>query len=259
VIGRCGAGLDNIDLAAASEAGVAVVYAPLQNAVSVAELTLALLLALARRLPAMDAATKAGRWDRHAFTGIELYGKTLGIVGLGRIGFLVARRAQALGMRILAHDPHVNPHHPMVLESGAELVELDVLLGRSDVVSCHLPSTDSTRGLFNADRLARFKPGALFLNLARGDVVDEPALIKALRSGRLGGAALDVRAVEPPVPGELERLANVILTPHVAAFTHEAQQRVVQAVCRDVAAVLAGRPAHHMANRPAARLRRALG
>jgi len=250
VIGRCGAGLDNIDVEAAERAGVVVAYAPVHNAVSVAELTVGLMLALARRIPAADADTKAGGWHRAAFTGTELYGKTLGVLGLGRIGFLVARRANALGMRVLAHDAYANPDHPMVLESSARLVDAETLLGEADVISCHLPCTPTTRGFLNADRFARLKPGAMVLNLSRGELVDEPALIEALRSGQVGGAALDVRAAEPPECGELETMDNVILTPHIAAFTHEAQRRVVQVVCDDVAAVLAGGGATNYFNFP---------
>lgn len=248
VVARAGAGLDNVDVPAATDAGVVVAYAPEQNAISVAELSVGMLVALARRLTAADRSTRAGGWDRGAFTGVELYGKTLGVIGFGRIGFLLAMRARAFGMRVLAHDPYVSPDAVTVVESGAELVGLDRLLAAADAVSCHLPSTPETRGFFDAGRFARMKPSAFFLNLARGEVVDEGALADALRAGRLAGAGLDVRAVEPPVPSPLDALDNVILTPHVAAFTDEAQERVVAAVCRDVANVLGGRRAAYFAN-----------
>lgn len=257
VVGRAGAGLDNVDVAAATDAGVLVCYTPEQNAVSVAELAMGMLLALARRLPAADRSTRSGKWERQRFTGTELYGKTIGVVGFGRIGFLLAMRARAFGMRVLAHDPFVSPDAVTVVESGAEVVPLDELFARADVVSCHLPSTPATRGFFDSERLGRMKPSSLFLNLARGEVVDEPALIAALQSGRLAGAGLDVRATEPPAPSALDAMDNVILTPHVAAFTEEAQTRVVAAVCRDVGAVLGGRVPAYAANRPTPRAPRA--
>lgn len=248
IVGRAGAGLDNIDVAAATDAGIVVSYAPDQNALSVAELGMGMLLSLARQLPAADRSTRAGMWARQAFTGVELYGKTLGVVGFGRIGFLLAMRARAFGMRVLAHDPFVSPDAVTVVESGAELVGLDELLARADVVSCHLPGTPKTRGFFDRAQFEKMKPSVLFLNLARGEVVDEPALIQALQTGRVAGAGLDVRAVEPPAVSPLDEMDNVVLTPHVAAFTTEAQARVVAAVCRDVAAVLDGRPAAYHAN-----------
>ncbi|MPZ16918.1 MAG: hydroxyacid dehydrogenase [Luteitalea sp.] len=258
VIGRAGTGLDNIDVAAATEAGVAVCYAPDQNSCSVAELAMAMLLALARRVVTADRDTRAGGWARSAFMGIELYGKTLGVVGFGRIGFLLAMRARAFGMRVLAHDPFISPDAVTVTESGAELVGLDELLARADVVSCHLPSTPATHKLFNADRFRMMKPTALFLNLARGDEVDEPALVEALQSGQIAGAGLDVRALEPPASSSLNAMDNVVLTPHIAAFTVEAQARIVAAVCRDVAAVLDGRSPLYCVNAAALSEKRSL-
>lgn len=248
VVGRAGAGLDNVDVGAASERGVVVCYAPDQNALSVAEMAMGMLLALARRLVGAHGHTRAGGWSRQAFTGFELYGKTLGVVGFGRIGFLLAMRARAFGMRVLAHDPFVSPDAVTIVESGTELVQLEELLQRADVVSCHLPSTPATRGFFGEEQFRRMKDTALFLNLARGEVVDEAALVRALQNGRIAGAGLDVRAVEPPSGSPLDTMDNVILTPHIAAFTAEAQARVVAAVCRDVAAVLDGGAAAHSAN-----------
>lgn len=250
VIGRAGAGLDNVDVAAASKAGIAVCYAPDQNALSVAELAMAMLLALARRLVSADCDTRAGRWSREAFIGVELHRKTLGVIGFGRVGFLLGMRARAFGMRVLAYDPFISPDAVTVTESGAALVGLDELLVRADAVSCHLPSTPATGNLFNADRFRMMKPTALFLNLGRGDVVDEAALIQALQSRRLGGAGLDVRAVEPAALSPLNEMENVILTPHIGGLTADAQTRVVAAVCRDVAAVLDGRPPLYCANAP---------
>jgi D-3-phosphoglycerate dehydrogenase len=250
VIGRAGVGRDNVDVRAASDAGIVVAYTPEQNAMSVAELALGLMLSLARMIPAADASTKAGKWERHAFTGTELFAKTLGLVGLGRIGFLVATRARAFGMKILAHDAYVSPDSVLVAESGATLVSMDELLAQADVISVHVPRTPQTERLLGAAAFAQMKAGALFINTSRGEVVDEPALIAALRQKRIAGAALDVRTAEPPTAGELEMLPNVILTPHIAAFTAEGQTRVVTSICRDVAAVLHGEPAKNFVNFP---------
>jgi D-3-phosphoglycerate dehydrogenase / 2-oxoglutarate reductase len=249
VIGRAGVGLNNVDVAAATRAKVLVTSTPDQNAISVAELAMGLILSLARKIPAADADTRQGNWNRMQFLGMELYGKTLGIVGAGRTGFLTARRAQAFGMKIVAYDPYLSKDNILLSELNAELASLDDLLKRSDIVSCHLPATPESEGLFNAARFALMKRGALFINTSRGEVVDEDALIAALESGALAGAALDVRGTEPPTRGKLETLPNVILMPHVAAFTHEAQDRVTQAICEDVARVLEGKPAINAVNR----------
>ena len=185
-------------------------------------------LAGASRLP-------NGNWRRQQFVGTELYGKTIGIVGAGKIGYLTARRAQSFGMKVLAYDPFISRDNILLSELNADLVSLDALLARADVVSCHLPATRDTAGLFNAERFAKMKSTATFINTSRGEVVVEKDLLDALTSGSIAGAALDVRAKEPPQPGGLERLPNLILTPHVAAFTHEAQARVTNAICEDVA------------------------
>jgi D-3-phosphoglycerate dehydrogenase len=248
VIGRAGVGLDNIDANAASSAGVVVSFAPEQNSVSVAELTFGLILALARGIAAADRSTKSGKWERQRFVGTELYGKTLGIVGLGRIGFLTAMRARAFGMEIVAHDNFINPDSFTVTECHARLVGLTELLQQSDFVSCHMPETPATVGMFNYDLFSKMKPGAFFINAARGKVVDEAGLVRALKEKRIAGAGLDVRAQEPPARDELAEMENVVLTPHVAAFTHEAQERVVSCVCKDVAAVLSGQPARNYFN-----------
>jgi len=250
VIARAGVGLDNVDVPAATRAGVVVAFTPSQNAISVAELTVGLMLALARKIPAADRHVKQARWARYEFMGGELYGKTLGIVGFGRIGALTASRAAAFGMQIVAHDPYLSD--AAVAAAGVPLrrVSLEELLATADVVSCHLPATAETQGLFHYDRFCCMKPTALFVNIARGDVVDEPGLIRALTEGKIAGAGLDVRTKEPPDPGPLETLDNVVLTPHLGAFTHEGQQRVVEAVCRDVAAVLSGGDAIDYVNFP---------
>ena len=238
---RAGAGLDNIDVEAASEAGVIVTYAPDQNSISAAEHTIGLLLALARKIPEANASTKLGEWNRHNFVGNEVYGKTLGLIGAGKIGFLTAARAQAFGMHILACDPQLSRDNVYLSQLNAELVELDELLGRADFVSCHIPATPQTIGLLNRHAFAKMKATACIINTSRGDVIDEDDLIAALKSGRIAGAALDVRASEPPQSNGLELLPNVILTPHIAAFTHEGQERVTRAVCEDIARVLEGK------------------
>ena len=248
VIGRAGVGLDNIDVHAASEAGVVVVYTPDQNAISVAEMTLALLLNLGRRICPADGSTKSGQWQRHHFAGVELYGKTLGVIGLGRIGFLVGMRARALGMDIVAHDPWISPDAATVCELRARMVTLDKLAQVADFVSCHLPATEQTESCIDYQWLSGMKPSAYFVNTSRGQVVDEEGLIRALMERKIAGAALDVRRREPPVKDALSQMKNVILTPHIAAFTHEAQARVTAAVCQDVTAVLQGKPATHYAN-----------
>ncbi len=250
IIARAGAGLNNVDVEAASAAGIVVAYTPDENSLSVAELTLGLMLALARRIPAADRDTRSGGWARHRFTGSELGGKTLGLVGLGRIGRLTAARAKAFGMTILAHDDYIDPESPAVRALEARLVSLDELLATADVVSCHVPLTEATRGMFDYARFGQMKPGAAFVNTSRGEVVDEEGLVRALQEEKIAGAALDVRSTEPPGPSPLAEMDNVILTPHVAAFTREAQDRVVASVCRDVAAVLRGEPAVSYANFP---------
>jgi D-3-phosphoglycerate dehydrogenase / 2-oxoglutarate reductase len=248
VIGRAGVGLDNIDVKAASDAGVVVVWTPEQNSISVAELAIGMMLSLARMIPVADRSTRGGGWERQKFTGVEMFGKTLGIVGLGRIGFLVATRAKALGMRIIAHDNFVSPDSFMVSESSATLVPLDELLKQSDVISLHLPATPQTRGMFNDDLFGKMKSNVIFINTSRGEVVDEAAMIRALQGKKIGSAALDVRAKEPPQPSPLHEMENVILTPHIAAFTVEGQRRVVESVCHDVAAVLRGEKPRYFVN-----------
>lgn len=248
VIGRSGAGLDNINVTAATEAGIVVAYTPEQNSISVAELTLGMMLALARHIPPADRDIRAGGWNRQRFTGVELHGKTLGIVGLGRIGFRTARRARAFGMEIIAHDGYANPDGVTVSELRTPLLCLEEVLERSDFISCHLPLTPLTRNIFDYEKFSLMKPGAYFINTSRGEVVDEAGLLRALEQGKLAGAGLDVRQKEPPVADAFRNLDNVIMTPHIAAFTTEGQQRVTASVCRDVTAVLTGKPAGNFAN-----------
>lgn len=249
-VGRVGVGLDNIDVPAATKLGI-VVIAPLNaNAISVAELAMGLILSLARKLPHADRSTKAGEWDRRGCTGIELDGKTLGLCGFGRIGRLVALRARAFGMRVLAFDPFLTPASPGLAETGIALCPtIEELLATSDFVSIHSPLTAETRHFFNARTLAAMKSGAFLINTSRGGVVDEGALLDALKSGSLAGAALDVREVEPPKSrGEFESMPNVILTPHVGAFTVESQARTFEAVAVDIGRILAGEKAVNHVN-----------
>jgi D-3-phosphoglycerate dehydrogenase len=224
VIARAGTGVDNVDVSAASARGIVVMNAPGANSVSVAELALGFMLALARHVPAADAAMKDGRWEKKKFLGEELRGKTLGVAGFGRIGQEVARRAAAFGMRILAHDPFISEE--VAADLGVTLVTLDDLFAQSDYLSLHLPSTAQTRHLVNESRLAAAKRGIRIINTARGDLIDEEALAAALESGRAGGAALDVFQTEPTTDHRLQKLPQVIATPHIAASTREGQELV---------------------------------
>jgi D-3-phosphoglycerate dehydrogenase/(S)-sulfolactate dehydrogenase len=239
VIARAGVGLDNIDLAAAQANGV-VVVAPLgANAVSVAEHALALALALARRVVALDKDCRRGGWDRTP--GRELNGSVWGLLGAGATGLACGRLAAAVGLRVLAYDPGTS-HPGELAAAGISLAPLDEVVATADILSCHLPATADTRHLVDAPLLARMRPGALFVNVGRGTAVDEEALVAALESGHLGGAALDVREQEPPPPGRLEELGNVILTPHVAGITEQSQDRILRVLATDISAVLDGRP-----------------
>jgi D-3-phosphoglycerate dehydrogenase len=224
VIARAGTGVDNVDVAAASARGIVVMNAPGANSVSVAELALGQMLSLARHLPAADAAMKQGKWEKKKFLGEELRDKTLGLAGLGRIGQEVARRASSFGMRIIAHDPFISEQ--VAADLGAELVSLDDLFARADYISLHMPSNDKTRGMVNAERLAKAKKGIRIVNTARGDLVDEGALADAIEAGHVAGAALDVFQKEPTVDFRLQNLPQVVATPHIAASTREGQELV---------------------------------
>jgi D-3-phosphoglycerate dehydrogenase / 2-oxoglutarate reductase len=238
VVGRAGVGLDNVDVAAATRRGVMVVNAPESNIISAAEHAMALLLALARNIPHAHAALVAGRWERSRFAGVELYGKTLGVVGLGRIGTLVAERARAFGMQVLAYDPYLAPDRAKRL--GAELTSLEDLVARADFVTIHLPKTPETLGLFDRDLLAHAKPGLRIVNAARGGIVDEDALAEAVRSGLVAGAALDVFATEPTTTSPLFELDSVVVTPHLGASTSEAQDKAGEQIAEQVLLALAG-------------------
>jgi D-3-phosphoglycerate dehydrogenase len=223
-IARAGTGVDNVDVGAASARGIVVMNAPGANSVSVAELAVGFLLALARHIPAADAAMKRGQWEKKKFLGEELRDKTLGLAGLGRIGQEVARRAQAFGMRVVAHDPFISTAIAGTL--GVELISLDDLFARADYLSLHMPSTPQTKGLVNAARLAAARPGIRIINTSRGDLIDEGALADAIEAGRVGGAAIDVFQKEPTVDHRLQMLPQVVATPHIAASTREGQELV---------------------------------
>ncbi len=238
VVGRAGIGLDNVDVEAATRRGVMVVNAPESNVLSAAEHAMALLLAQARNVPQAHAALMAGKWERSKWEGVELHGKTLGVVGLGRIGALVAQRALAFGMRLCAYDPYVSPDRARHM--GVELLSLDELVAESDFLTIHLPKTAETAGLIGAELLAKAKPGIRIVNAARGGIVDEEALADALRSGRVGGAAFDVFATEPCTDSPIFAFPTVVVTPHLGASTVEAQDKAGVTIAEQVNLALAG-------------------
>ena len=248
VIARAGVGIDNIDVPAATRHGILVVNSPAGNILAAAEHAVALMLSAARLIPQASASTKAGGWERKAFVGYQIAGKTLGLVGLGHVGSEVARRARALGMTVLAFDPYVSQERAAA--AGAALTPFDDLLARSDFLSLHTVATDETHNLIGANELSRLKPTAILINTARGALVNEAALIGALRDGKLAAAALDVFAEEPTANAELLALPNLIATPHVGAMTHEAQLNVALDAARQVVDVLSGRPARWPVNTP---------
>jgi len=249
VVGRAGVGVDNIDLPEATKRGVLVMSTPGGNAVSVAEHTFALLLALARQVPLLDKAIHEGRWEKSSAAGTELRGKTLGIIGLGRIGSEVAARAEAFDMRVLAYDPYIS--EAAAHEMSVELVPLEKLLAESDFVSLHTALSPATEKLINAATIEKMKKGARLVNAARGELIDEAALAEALKSGKLAGAALDVFAEEPPKNSPLVRMANVIATPHVAGSTAEAQEEVGTQIAVQVRDYLAEGVIRNAVNLPA--------
>ncbi|HUM01562.1 MAG TPA: phosphoglycerate dehydrogenase [Thermoanaerobaculia bacterium] len=240
VVGRAGVGLDNVDVKAATERGILVVNAPSGNVVSAAEHAVALLLAMLRKVPEAQVSLKAGEWKRTKFVGTELQGKTVGLVGLGQVGARVAARLRGWHVTLLAFDPYVTPERAS--ELGVKPVPLDELLSKSDVVSLHTPVTPETTGLLNAERFGRMKKGAFLVNCARGALVDDAALVAALDSGRLGGAALDVYAVEPPKDFALMKHPKIVCTPHLGASTVEAQDRVAVETVEMLAEALKGSP-----------------
>jgi D-3-phosphoglycerate dehydrogenase / 2-oxoglutarate reductase len=238
VVARAGVGLDNVDVKAATQTGVMVVNAPTSNIVSAAELAVALLLSAARHISPAHAALRNGEWKRSKYTGIELYEKTVGIVGLGRIGVLVAQRLAAFGMSVIAYDPYVQAGR--AAQMGVRLVDLDTLLAEADFISVHLPKTPETAGLIGEVELAKAKPSLVIVNAARGGIVDENALYSALKEGRIAAAGVDVYAKEPCTDSPLFELENVVATPHLGASTDEAQEKAGIAVAKSVRLALSG-------------------
>lgn len=238
IVARAGVGLDNVDVDAATERGVLVVNAPTSNIHSAAEHALALLLSAARQIPAADASLRAHTWKRSSFSGTEIFGKTVGVVGLGRIGQLFAQRIAAFGTHVVAYDPYVAPARAAQL--GIELLSLDELLARADFISVHLPKTPETAGLIDKEALAKTKPGVIIVNAARGGLVDEAALADAVSSGHVRGAGIDVFATEPCTDSPLFELPQVVVTPHLGASTAEAQDRAGTDVAESVRLALAG-------------------
>ncbi len=238
VVGRAGIGLDNVDVTAATRRGVMVVNAPQSNVLSAAEHTMALLLAQARNIPQAHGALVAGRWERSRWEGVELHGKVLGVVGLGRVGTLVAQRAAAFGMHLVAYDPYVSAERAKQL--GAELLPLSDVVTQADFLTVHLPKTPETSGLIGADLLARAKPGVRIVNTARGGIVDEKALAQAISDGHVAGAALDVFEYEPLLESPLFELDQVVVTPHLGASTREAQDKAGVTIAEQVQLALAG-------------------
>lgn len=222
IIGRAGVGVDNIDVKVANEKGVLVINTPQGNAAAAAELAIGLMFALARKIPGADASMKRGEWEKKKFMGVEIAGKTLGVVGLGNIGRNAAQRGVGLGMKVIGFDPHP----PKELPAGVTVASLDDVITKSDFITLHVPLVESTKNLFNAQTFAKMKKGSFLINCARGGIVDESAVLPALESGQLAGAALDVFGKEPPEASPLFKHDNVILTPHLGASSKEAQEKV---------------------------------
>jgi D-3-phosphoglycerate dehydrogenase len=238
VVGRAGIGLDNVDVVAATDRGVMVVNAPQSNILSAAEQAMALLLAQARNIPQAHSALVAGKWERSKWTGVELHGKTLGVVGLGRVGALVAQRAMAFGMHLVAYDPYVSADRAKHM--GVELMGIEELVAEADFVTIHLPKTPDTIGLFGRDLLAKAKPGLRIINTARGGIVDEDALAEAIKGGQIQGAGLDVFAKEPTTESPLFGLPSVVVAPHLGASTEEAQDKAGVTIAEQVILALSG-------------------
>ncbi|CAD5993893.1 phosphoglycerate dehydrogenase [Agreia sp. COWG] len=238
VVARAGVGLDNVDIRAATAAGVMVVNAPTSNIISAAELTVGHILSLARHIPAAHAALADGKWKRSAYTGVELYEKTIGIIGLGRIGALITARMQAFGTNVVAYDPYVTSARAQQL--GVTLLTLDELLAQSDFITIHMPKTPETTGMISDEQLALMKPTSFIVNVARGGLIDEDALHRALTAGTIAGAGLDVFVSEPPTGSPLLALPNVVVTPHLGASTDEAQEKAGVSVAKSVRLALSG-------------------
>ena len=248
VIGRAGVGVDNVDVEAATKQGIVVMNTPGGNTISTAEHTMSMLMSLARNIPQADSSMRKGEWERKKFMGMELMGKTLGIVGLGRIGFEVAKRCSAFGMKIIAFDPYLATKKAQ--QADIELVDLVTLYGRADFITVHTPMTNETKHLISTEAFKKMKKGVRILNCARGGIVDEAALVEAIKSGQVAGAALDVFEEEPPKNSVLPTLPNVITTPHLGASTEEAQVNVAIEVAEQVADMLQGKGIRNAVNYP---------
>ncbi|HEY9010123.1 MAG TPA: phosphoglycerate dehydrogenase, partial [Devosia sp.] len=236
VIGRAGIGVDNVDIPAATKKGVIVMNTPFGNSITTAEHAISLMLSLARQIPEADASTRAGKWEKNRFMGVEVTNKVLGLIGAGNIGSIVADRAQGLKMKVIAFDPFLTPERAQAL--GVEKVELDELLKRADFITLHTPLIDATRNIINAEAIAKMKDGVRIINCARGGLVDEAALADALKSGKVAGAAFDVFVEEPATSNALFELPNFIATPHLGASTTEAQENVALQVAEQISAYL---------------------
>ena len=243
-IGRAGVGVDNIDIVAATRQGVIVMNTPQGNTISTAELTMAMMLALSRNIPQAQMSLVGGEWDRKSFKGTELHGKTLGVVGVGRIGRTVARRAAAFGMRVIGYDPFV------VSDPEIEMTSLDELIRSADYITLHTPMSEETRGMISAPELAKMKDGVRLVNCARGGLIDEADLAEAIESGKVAGCAVDVYSSEPPSDNPLVGMKNVVCTPHLGALTDEAQQNVAEQVAQQIVDVFDGKPAQNAVNMP---------
>ena len=253
VIGRAGVGVDNVNVEAATRKGILVLNAPAGNTISTAEHTIAMMLALSRNISAANASIRGGAWDRKSFMGSELYGKTLGILGAGKVGRAVAERMRGFGVTILGYDPIIPAE--LAEGSGIKLVQLEELISESDIITIHSPLNETTRGILNDETLANCRSGVVIVNCARGGIVDEAALLRALDAGIVGGAALDVFSSEPPTP-ELAALIGhprVVATPHIAASTHEAQEKVARQVTEQVIHALRNEPVETAINEMAIR------
>ncbi len=246
VIGRAGVGVDNVDVDAATRQGVIVMNTPEGNTISTAELSMAMILALSRKIPQAQMSLVKGEWDRKTYQGAELCGKTLGIVGLGRIGRAVARRAAAFGMKIVGYDPFIVGNAGLDIE----MADLDRLIRTADYITVHTPLNDETRGMIGTAEIAKMKPGVRLINCARGGIIDEAALALALQSGKVAGCALDVYSAEPPKNNPLIGMKNVVCTPHLGALTDEAQQNVAEEIAHQVVEVFEGKPARNAVNMP---------
>jgi D-3-phosphoglycerate dehydrogenase len=248
VIGRAGVGVDNVDVDAATRRGIIVMNTPGGNTISTAEHTFSMLMSLARKIPQAHATVKAGRWDRKSFEGVELYHKTLGIIGMGRIGSEVARRAIAFDMHVLAHDPFVSLSRAKSLQ--VEVVELDEIYARSDFITVHVPMTDQTRAMIDRQAIAKMKTGVRLINCARGGLIVETDLVEAINSGKVAGAALDVFENEPPKDSPLLGIDSIVVTPHLGAATTEAQESVGTEVAEQIIDVLTGGTIRNAVNMP---------